>query len=367
MPAVSGKILVIANSGRMLASFLHDAGFDVVVIDCFADLDMRKVACDFIHVTSLALEKITGPVEILLKRHSLMFAVYGSGLEKHCDSVHFLEKKLIILGNKSVTFSAVQDTRNFFLKLGTLAIDYPEVLFQPPLETAGWLCKPLQGEGGGEVRRYRVNQTDVRRFYWQRYIEGKPMSVLFLADRAGGVHVVGFQHQLTAAGNTGTEFFFAGVVTAPDLPDSLRSQVISWVIKLTECYQLTGLNSLDFIVSHQQCFVLEINARPTASLQLYNADVIRGHIASCQGKVTMEIAPNKGVRAYKIIYARFRQIVNIGIKWPDWVTDRPEPGSIIGHGRPICSIIARADTYQQLLNCLSAKERIIEHLLQTGS
>ena len=359
---LSGKILVIANSGRMLAQFLRNAGFDVVVIDCFADLDIRELACDFIQVPSLALENIKNPLRTLRSRHQLAYAIYGSGFEKHSDSVQFLESCLTVLGNCSVTFRAIQGKAGFFAQLDKLSIVYPEVSFQPPLDQSVWLRKPLQGEGGMGVRRYSAKQNDVKQAYWQRYIDGEPLSVLFVAGK-GKVSIVGFQRQLMS-GSPNREFLFSGVISQPDLPVDSRSLVIDWVTKLSACYQLTGLNSLDFIFRGQQCYVLEINARPTASLQLYDTSVITAHINACLGEWD-EITYNSAFfQAYKIVYAKFDLVNRPCIDWPDWVMDRPVAGSIIAKGEPICSIVARAETSRQVMDFLHFKEQTIEHFLQ---
>jgi len=359
------KILVIAKSGRMLAQFLRDAGIEVVVIDCFADLDTRELAGDFIQVSSLALENIINPVKTLQSRHQLNYVIYGSGFEKYCDSVRFLESCLTVLGNDSVTFSALQDKVGFFKQLEILGIDYPEVSFFAPPGLSGWLIKPLQGEGGIGISRYSARQGIFKQVYWQRYIDGESLSVLFLADK-DKVSIVGFQRQLMRNGVSEQEFFFSGVISETDLPIDCCSLMIDWVTKLAACYQLKGLNSLDFVFRGQQCYALEINARPTASLQLYGVTVIIAHLAACLGTLNDCVYDSDFVRAYKIVFAKSEFQVGRYMDWPEWVMDRPLAGSIVGRDDPLCSIIACGKSAQQVMDKLHFKQQKIEYFLQTG-
>ncbi len=361
-----GKILVIAKSGRMLTQFLTDAGIEVVVIDCFADLDTRELASDFIQVSSLSLENITNPVKTLQSRHQLNYVIYGSGFEKHCDSVRFLENCLTLLGNDSVTFCALQNKTDFFKQLEILSIYYPDIAFSEPLEKSGWLTKPLQGEGGVDINRCLAGENPAQQVYWQRYIEGEPLSVLFVADTRK-VCIVGFQRQLLGNDLPEQEFIFSGVISQRKLPAVYASLIIDWVTKLATYYQLKGLNSLDFVFQGERCYVLEINARPTASLQLYDVSVINAHLAACLGKLYDGVGYSAVVCAYKIVFATSEFQIRAGMEWPDWVMDRPAAGSIIGKGQPICSIIARGKNVQQVMDKLHFKQHKIEYFLQTGS
>jgi len=363
---IFGKILVIAKSGRMLAQFLRDAGIEVVVIDCFADLDTRELAGDFIQVSSLALENIINPVKTLQSRHQLNYVIYGSGFERYCASVRFLESCLTVLGNDSVTFCALQDKIRFFKQLEILGIDYPEVSFFAPPDLSGWLTKPLQGEGGVGVSRYSSGQGALKQVYWQRYIDGESLSVLFVADK-DKVSIVGFQRQLMRNGVSEQEFVFSGVISETDLPIDCCNLMIDWVTKLATSYQLKGLNSLDFVFRGQQCYVLEINARPTASLQLYDATVIIAHLTACLGKLDGITYHSAFVRAYKIVFAKSGLQIGRRMDWPDWAMDRSSAESIIGKDDPICSIIARGKSVQQVMDKLHFKQQKIEYFLQTGS
>lgn len=359
------KILVIAKSARMLTRYLSDLGYGVVAVDCFGDCDTRQMALDFRLVDNLGLASVGLALAELTGRHELRAVIYGSGFEGCSDTLHALQTEWPIWGNPPACFDAVQNKVDFFLRLNKLQIEYPPVSFVRPNECRQWLQKPLRGEGGLGVRRYNMDAvSDGRDVYWQRYVAGETLSVLFVAAD-DDVEIIGYQQQLSVD-HSEQEFLFAGVISKPNLPVALRKRVEQWVLDLARCFRLQGLNGLDFIHDHGRCYVLEINARPPASLQLYGAEVLDKHIqAVVEGRLGNGEHHDEWA-AYKIVYARRGTVIVSAEDWPEWVVDRPFSGSVIGRGEPVCSIIARAKSRWQLLASLQHKQLQIEQLLATG-
>ncbi len=349
----------------MLTWFLSRIGYEVIAVDLYADSDTKAMARESVKLSGLNLKNIRHSVESLKRRYRLTDVIYGSGFESYPESLIFLQNELRIIGNSPAVFNAVQDKRFFFQRLDELRINYPAVSYTCPLNHSQWLVKPYHGEGGIGVRRYSSNlRIDSQSVYWQRYIVGDTLSVLFVSTQES-VRIVGFQRQLVYDKNAPHEFLFAGVVSYPNLSVEIKELIQGWVVRLALRLELRGLNSMDFIVSGRQCYVLEINARPSSSMQLYGHDLITAHIESVtRGSLDVDVDAEVFC-GYKIVYAD-SEIRIISDRWPKWVADRPSKGSIIGQGEPICSIIARANTYQQLLNRLQRKQIDIEQFLHTG-
>ena len=104
---------------------------------------------------------------------------------------------------------------------------------------------------------------------------------------------------------------------------------------------LKGLNTLDFIIQGERIYVLEVNHRPSASMQLYDADLFGAHLNACRGILANTKFTSHTVCAYQIIYADRSITIPNGFFWPKACRDLPIAGSIIRKGQPICSIIAR--------------------------
>jgi predicted ATP-grasp superfamily ATP-dependent carboligase len=113
---------------------------------------------------------------------------------------------------------------------------------------------------------------------------------------------------------------------------------------------LKGVNGLDFIVENDSLWVLEINPRPTATIDLYDADLPAGvigmHLQACRGEL-MDLPQFIRARAHGIVYAPAPLHVPAQLRWPAWCTDLPEAGSIVPKGSPVCSVHAETPTPSQ--------------------
>lgn len=360
---VPKKILVIAQSARMLVQMALDSGYVPFAIDCFGDEDTRQLAADSVKVESLDVCDVQFALEGMQSRYGLTHAVYGSGFEECTDTLVYLEKFWIVLGSKVEVMRAFQEKQAFFMRLSDFSIRYPETVFSAPAGN-GWLRKPMRGEGGGGISRHDPKTAaQDGEWYWQRYLHGKVMSVLFLAGQ-GQCAILGVNRQFTVALDDEHPFVFAGVVNLVELQEENRKQLLKTIRKLTVVYSLQGLCSLDFVLSGDDCYVLEVNSRIPASAQLYGNSVFSWHVQACQGCLNdFVVGQNKG---YRVVYAHKALQVLADLEWPEWVVDRPNPGAFINKGKPICSIIAAGKDVEQVENLLRHRQNLVEKLLNIG-
>lgn len=357
-------LLVIAKSARMLVQMCVDTGCEVVAIDCFADSDTRQMAKQTYQVSSLALDDIRTAVESVRQAYGITDLLYGSGLEAYRETLEYLERYWRICGNSANTFQGVQDKRDFFARLVSLSIPHPEVVFTRPDDNGDWLLKPWQGEGGLGISRIDTS-TEPGSGYWQRYMDGRSMSVLFAASR-GGVELIGFNEQWVDDCDSEHPFTFGGIANHAEVPERVRGLIEGWVVKLSAHYGLQGLNSLDFILKGGNCYVLEINARISASAQLYGKSVLIKHLQACFDRFDDGVELSAWPSAYQIVYAQKPVTISERLEWPAWAVDRPNPGAIVATGEPICSIIATGKNSGQVRDTLHRQQRILANLLETG-
>lgn len=354
----AGIILIIAGSGRMLAQAAQNVGLKPLVIDLFGDLDTQSYAEAFHQIPSLAEEHITPAVDYFIKHYAVAHVIYGSGFEYYPQSLYYLNSRLIILGNHPDTFAKLQNKQAFFSVLDELNVPYPEVAFSAPESTDNWLIKPLQGQGGMGIKHYHRNDNAGSAVYWQKFQAGTQNSVLFLAD-GQQVQIIGFNTQLITRLSETQEFVFSGVINSSELLNEQKSLITNWLNKLVPVFALKGLNSLDFIQSANCSYILEINPRPSASMQLYDDDLLIRHIKASKGAFADCMPAYKDYKGYQIVYAEHDLIIPEQFKWPEWCMDLPESGSIIGAGQPVCSIIAHQKLSQQIAEQLLIKQQII--------
>lgn len=344
----------------MLAASAIKAGLKPVVIDRFADHDTRQLCTWVYQVNSLALPDLA-PVLIQCKSiFPLASVVYGSGFEQYPESLVYLCQNFQILGNDPDSFKKTIDKPYFFSRLKHWEIPFPQVDFEGDQGKPG-LIKPLAGEGGqgicSEQRLLKVGE------YWQEKVFGVPMSVSFIC-RQGQVDVIGFNRQWTERDS----FLFSGIMTCKDLPESETACIGSWLLKMAAGFSLQGLNSLDFIWDGQRSYVLELNARPGASLALYD-DYLSGgllaqHIKCCLGRQIDTMKEVSWVRAYQILFADCDLFITKRILWPEWAADRPESGARIRCRQALCSIMAQAETAAQIEQQLADRKQILFNLVK---
>jgi uncharacterized protein len=344
----------------MLAQAAQKAGFKALVIDLWGDQDTRSSAEDTRQIPSLAAAHLLPAIADFASQYPVTCAVYGSGFERHHDSLNAMGESLALLGNQPEVFAKLHDKSAFFSLLKALQIPYPEVSFCLPDQQAGWLVKPSQGQGGVGIRRYRAEECAEPSVYWQKYQEGEPHSVLFLADGKRS-QIVGFNRQWTTVLNEKDDFIFSGIINSTALSNVEKAEISDWVTRLVPELSLKGLNSLDFIRHEQVSTVLEINPRPPASMQLYDADLFVRHIKACQGELLDNQPVQANISAYQIVFAKQDMLIPDGFEWPEGVVDIPISNAIISTGQPICSMITHGKEPDWVLEQLRIKQEYITH------
>jgi len=155
-------------------------------------------------------------------------------------------------------------------------------------------------------------------------------------------------------------------VSQAPLPQQTQRRIASLLDDLVQASGLIGLNGLDFILADETPFVLEINPRPTAAIDLYDADIEGGmlglHLRACSAELP-EISAVTVARAHAIVYAAVMLRVPVGIEWSEWCTDLPEGGSVIPMGAPVCSVHAHAATSVEARELVLARRSRMEDWL----
>jgi len=361
-------ILIVAGSGRMLAQVAKHAGLKPLVIDLFADLDMQGYAEDFRQIASLAEHDLAIAVDYFVERYVVAHVIYGSGFECYPESLHYLNSRLLVLGNDPDAFARQLDKPAFFSTLDALNIPHPDVVFSAPDCADGWLIKPMQGQGGVGIQRYGGGAVD-NSVYWQRFQAGASYSALFLAD-GQQVQVVGFNSQWSVGLSETLAFVFSGIINNADLSNAHKTVLTGWLKQLVPAFGLKGLNSLDFIFADDCSYVLEINPRPSASMQLYDQDLLIRHIQLSVGATSVAQSSEAGrlksppQRGYQVVYAERDLIIPDCFEWPDGCMDLPKPGNMCRAGQPLCSIIAHQKNSQSVAEQLLIKQQLIINKLE---
>jgi predicted ATP-grasp superfamily ATP-dependent carboligase len=342
----AGPVLITALSGRALASAATAASIPVVVLDVFGDTDMQACAGDWSRVgnaqSGFDRAVLLEAAQRLCPPDRCSGLVYGAGFESCPEVLAELAENRELLGNDPRVLGRMGSPEHFFAMLQELGIPYPATSFRRPKNTRGWLAKRAGACGGGHVRTARQTANECG-CYFQRRMQGRIMSVLFLAD-GREASIVGVSVQWNAAAVKDRHYMYGGAISDQQISQQLRADIRYAINACVETAGLRGLNSMDLVVDGEGFQVLEINARPTATAELYESgsaeSLFQQHIQACRGRLPCDRKPGSCSKAQLVVYAEQGLQVPAGFRWPDWCSDLPPADTPIDAGEPLCTVRA---------------------------
>ncbi len=308
---------------------------EVVAFDLFGDVDLRRRAS----------RVVTGPGLSALVDAAVAEpaseVVYGASFENHPELVARLAERHILLGNAPETLRAVRDPE----RLGAAGIPYPRT--SPAAPGSGrWLSKPLRGGGGIRVRDWRGGKLPAGVILQER-IAGLACSAAAVGDGHDAV-VLGLTEQLVGQRAFGVRGYrWCGNIVPSRLPEGLPEQACEICSRLAGAFALRGLFGVDFIWDGERAWTLEVNPRPTASLEAieaaYGINVFDAHLRGCAGELPRIEAARSGTAGKAVVFATETVVVANSLDWLGrGVRDVPHPGERIAAGRPICTVVTTA-------------------------
>ena len=269
--------------------------------------------------------------------------VYGSGFEGRPALLRDLAVRRRLYGNHPEVVRAVKDPVRLAGLFHRLGIPHPETRLTPPPSTTGWLLKRIGGAGGTHVRPAQPGPAP-NGSYFQRLEPGESCSVLFLAD-GRRTRILGWNRQWTTAVAPRAPYLFGGAVGGVTLNAAITREVTAAVERLVQAAGLVGINGLDFQVRDRRWSALEVNPRPTATMELYDPDYPRGlfawHLAACDGRLPERVPESRVCRAVAIVNAPGEWTAGT-FAFPGWCRDLPWPSTSFAPGDPVCTVHASA-------------------------
>jgi predicted ATP-grasp superfamily ATP-dependent carboligase len=363
-------LLIVSASGRALARSAVRSGMPVIVLDLFNDMDVRALAVGSRAVATRSGKfdgrRLLAAARMLCPPDRSSGLVYGSGFEGRTGLLGQLARGRLLYGNAPDTVARLKDPGRFFPLLDSLGIAHPETRMERPAGPSGWLVKRTGGAGGSHVKPALARHRARPGRYFQRLQSGRTLSALFVAD-GRDARVIGINEQWTAGVACCAPYCYGGAVSGVSLPDAVRIRLEGHLERLVRATGLVGLNGLDFILESDELCVLELNPRPTATIDLYDADFANGlmalHLQACRGDLP-EIVRRKHARAHAIVYAATASRVPRDMIWPQWCTDIPRGGSLIPAGAPVCSVHAGAASSERARELVLVRRNAMHALLR---
>jgi uncharacterized protein len=364
-------VLIAAISGRALAQSAQRGGYQPLVVDFFGDQDTLQVARDHVRLTGnfasgIAENALSTALEALIDQQQQPIGIVcGSGFEDRPKLLDGIATRWRLFGNGAEVVSKVKQPESLSAICRTLAISFPEFSPTKPSDPTGWLAKRIGGAGGSHVRP--ASQPSNTTVYYQREVGGTPISLLFLADGARAT-AIGFSTQWVLA-TAGRPYRYGGAVQPAPLAPDIAASLTRSVERFVAATSLVGLNSADFYVDGERFWLLDINPRPGATLDIFEppeGSLFASHVAACTGNLTAAPRYAPGAKAAAIVYAEDDISSIPAVDWPDWTADRPQPGITVKAGEPLCTVYAGDEVAAGARALADERRRVIIGWMRTG-
>lgn len=351
----------------------------------FADIDLRRFS-QIVEIADYPLHLFAAT-----KHLAEMKWMYTGALENYPGEIEQLRPHQL-LGNRAQSLSRSRDPwwlQNSLREAGfsSLRLSEPQRF---PVQEGNWVYKPLHSAGGRAIHRWtgqQLAEEGVGPCLLQEYVEGFPVSAAFLAT-SEWVEILGISTQLCGHKQLNApEFGYCGsvvnqgqnVVSCLSADQVLEIERIGQV--LGKKAELAGLFGVDFVISQDSVWTIEINPRYTASMELYdralNCSLIDWHVRACEAKfrsaelreLQREVVESK-TRAEQLPTEFFGKVVlyaDRNSEAPDlsaliprkidretWseLADIPCPGTIISRGMPVFTCFGSSRTEDSLVDSL---------------
>jgi predicted ATP-grasp superfamily ATP-dependent carboligase len=350
------KVLVVGINARHIACSAARAGHEIFAVDGYCDLDLKSCASQTALLDTTRAEKI---ICKCIKSFCPDVLVLGPGMEELSVS------GVRILNNPPEKVVKVSD--KLWLARWLEDRDYPTI---PTGEDASCISfpavvKPRKGAGGLGCRlvRSEIELKIHEGHIIQEFVEGIPSSVSVIGNGQES-KAISVNEQLIGLRWAGAEDFrYCGNITPLQYPCAELAELAERIISEL---RLVGSNGVDFLITEKGPLVVEVNPRFQGSLETVEfstgLNVFQSHLEAFQGKLP-EQPHSKNTAGRVIIYAdkdmKIRRILGL-----EWATDIPRPGTKIGKGNPLISILAVGKNRQEVMKLLKNRTRFIRKFTQ---
>lgn len=380
---------VVGASARAAVHSLARANFEAWAVDQFNDRDLTRVA-------SCALcpsDRYPGAIPELAARFPPGPVLYTGGLENYPHIVRELATTRELWGNPPEVIERVRDPFALFPALAAAGFATPRLIPRGeacPRE-GRWLRKPLRSGGGLGIRFAHPSEAASPHHYFQEFIDGTPMSALFLSDLMesfvwpDGTDLFGITEQLIGEPWLHARpFVYCGNIGPVSIDGWTEARLSCDALVANREMSLRGLWGLDFILRGTFAYPVEANPRYTAGVEVLELGTRTSALVTHRRCFTESM----GLREYKIprqydspvgkaiYYAPHALTFPHSGPWdadlagtfdPRRVprfADIPEAGSAIEAGHPVLTFFAQGSTPAEVRERLQSRAAELDTLFQ---
>lgn len=361
------RLAIIGASVRAAAQSALRAGFEVVAADLFADADLDGVC----PITKI--ENYPHGFADWLAKQDVDAWMYTGALENYPDLVDQMAAIKPLWGVSGEALRRCRDPLVLHDTLAAFGVASPETLplDHMPAGEGTWLAKTYRHAAGVGVWRYGEQPPNTK-VYAQRFVDGESLAAVF-AVAADTATLLGVTRQLIES------FGYRGSIGPVQLSASQQSELLRIGDYLRTSLGMRGLVGVDLVAAEQGLFVIEINPRFTASVEVVeraaNVSAVAAHAACFTNRSAPAATPQSEKHVGKrILYAA--EPVQVGealatemleLHQAGSVADVPRVGTAIGAGEPICTILVESESCSAVAAGLDALSKdLLDRLATRG-
>ncbi len=361
---------VVGASARAAVMSLARFGTTAWAVDLFGDRDLLQLA----PTTICPLSVFPFAFPELVRAFPPGPFLYTGGLENHPDVVHQLCLQRKLIGNSPEALLLARDRTRLRQQLDRHQFLSPDELPSGSRcpEQRGWLLKPERSAGGLGIRTAHLGEIAPPGYYFQRLLQGLSRSVVY-HEAEGQARIFGITEQLTGTPWLHAKgYHYTGSIGPVEVSPLLEQELLRLGALCVSSLGLCDVFGIDFLLHDEQLWVLEVNPRYTASvevLELARRESVWSPTCSACG-------PSEGVIGKAIYYAPKRIVFPSSGSWDaelaksfdPWCLPRyadiPAGGSVIELGHPVLTLFASAPTQELCRRALQSRARKLDELLQ---
>ncbi|MGL4512412.1 MAG: ATP-grasp domain-containing protein [Lacipirellulaceae bacterium] len=347
---LASRVAIIGASVRAAAQSTVAAGWDVVAADLFADADL----CALCPATRV--ERYPEGFADWLAGQDVDGWYYTGGLENHPELV---DRMAAIKPLWGVAGQPLRDSRDPFV-LSALAerfgVLWPETVRAGAGERDGvWLAKTYRQAGGSGVARLASADEwrglAERGAVAQRFVAGRSLSALF-AVSASHSTLLGCTQQLL--GDESAPWSYRGSIGPLVIADRMGPALEGVGRLLGEGLGLTGIVGADLIDHAERLWMIEVNPRWTASVEVLERaageSLFPAHVVACRGETAPSVPRPEGIVGKQVVIAAHDAVATEAFH--DWgleecdagrAADVPHAGDRFERGDPVLTVFAEGD------------------------
>jgi predicted ATP-grasp superfamily ATP-dependent carboligase len=214
-------------------------------------------------------------------------------------------------------------------------------------------------------------------------VYGQSASAVYVADGRQAV-LLGTTRQLLGRDfGLARQFLYAGSIGPLPLMQTERDQLVQLGDELAQRFGLMGLFNVDFLRYGRGLWVLEVNPRYSASVEilerLTSAAFVALHMAACEQQALPPGSPTMAATfaGKAVVYAEREGSLppafdDLVARWnlplsPPGIADLPRIGDVLSPGQPVATVFAAGDTSDAVENELRSRVSEVLSVLNNES